>query len=235
MTNILVLTGAGISAPSGLSTFRDSGGLWENFKIEEVCTAEALKRDPKKVNEFYHARWLDMLEANPNPAHFALATLAQSENVLIVTQNVDNLHERAGSPKVLHLHGKLDTILDENFDWVPRTHENSQKALRPDVVLFNEDLPSLGFIKAQVDFFDADELWIVGTTMAVGPANSFPTYAQKLAKKRGSKFTVRVFDMRPDETISNSGFWPRSPRESLYKYPGNVAETLPDYMQKRGN
>ena len=107
MKKIVVLTGAGISAESGLKTFRNSNGLWENYKIEDVATPQAWKADPEMVLEFYNQRRMQASKALPNQAHFSLAGLEKYFSVTIVTQNVDNLHERAGSSKVIHLHGEL--------------------------------------------------------------------------------------------------------------------------------
>src|SRR3954470_2633336 len=115
---VVVLTGAGVSAESGLKTFRDSDGLWENYKVEDVATPQAWNRDQKLVLEFYNQRRKQVLEAKPNAAHFALAKLEQKFDVTIITQNIDDLHERAGSSKVLHLHGQIRksrSTLDENL------------------------------------------------------------------------------------------------------------------------
>ena len=111
MKKIVVLTGAGISAESGIKTFRDGDGLWENHRIEDVATPEAWHRNPELVLEFYNQRRKNLLEVEPNPAHYALAKLEERYDVEIITQNVDDLHERAGSSKVLHLHGELKYFL----------------------------------------------------------------------------------------------------------------------------
>ena len=110
MKKCVVLTGAGISAESGLQTFRDSGGLWEGYRVEDVCTPEAFARSPQTVIDFYNARRRAAVTAEPNAAHFALADLERAYDVQIITQNVDDLHERAGSSKVLHLHGELNKL-----------------------------------------------------------------------------------------------------------------------------
>jgi NAD-dependent deacetylase len=119
---LVVLTGAGVSAESGISTFRDSGGLWEKHHIEDVATPEAWQRNPQLVLEFYNQRRKQLLEAKPNEAHFALAELEKYFDVEIITQNVDDLHERAGSTKVLHLHGELFKVRSTKdasliYDW----------------------------------------------------------------------------------------------------------------------
>ena len=105
MKNIVVFTGAGISAESGLGTFRDSGGLWDNYKIEDVATPDAFKKNPELVLEFYNIRRRQLLSSSPNSAHYALNKLQQNFNLQIITQNIDDLHERSGSNNVLHLHG----------------------------------------------------------------------------------------------------------------------------------
>ena len=107
MKKIVVFTGAGISAESGLGTFRDSGGLWDNYKIEDVATPDAFKKNPELVLEFYNIRRRQLLSSSPNSAHYALNKLQQNFNLQIITQNIDDLHERSGSNNVLHLHGKL--------------------------------------------------------------------------------------------------------------------------------
>src|SRR6185295_3706970 len=107
MKRVVVFTGAGMSAESGLKTFRDSDGLWENYRIEDVATPQAWQRNRSMVLEFYNLRRKQVLESKPNPAHFALARLEEKYDVQIITQNIDDLHERAGSSKVLHLHGEI--------------------------------------------------------------------------------------------------------------------------------
>src|SRR5580698_1042492 len=107
MKNIVILTGAGISAESGLKTFRDSDGLWEGYNIEDVATPQAWQRNPQLVQDFYNVRRKAVLEASPNAAHYALAQLEEKYKVTIITQNIDDLHERAGSTNVIHLHGEI--------------------------------------------------------------------------------------------------------------------------------
>jgi NAD-dependent deacetylase len=145
---VVVLSGAGISAESGLSTFRDSGGLWEKYSIYEVATPEAWARNPKLVLEFYNARRRQLAEVQPNPAHLALKTLEEHYTVIVITQNVDDLHERAGSSYILHLHGELTKARStkneslvyhigyEPIEWGDTCEEGSQ--LRPHVVWFGE-------------------------------------------------------------------------------------------------
>jgi len=116
MKKLVVLTGAGMSAESGISTFRDAGGLWEKYKIDDVATPKAWKRNPKLVLDFYNQRRKQLLEAKPNAGHYALAKLEKQMDVQIITQNVDNLHERAGSSRVLHLHGELMKVRSTSSD-----------------------------------------------------------------------------------------------------------------------
>lgn len=180
----VVLTGAGISADSGLLTFRDAGGLWEGHKVTDVCTPEALERNPKLVIDFYNQRRLQANAAEPNAAHKALAELEKYYDVHIITQNVDGLHEKAGSSKVLHLHGelnKLRSVADEN-EIIGFTGEQTNDVrdskggpMRPHIVFFGEEVPL--FPQAAEEMRDADVVIIVGTSMQVYPAASLIHYA----------------------------------------------------------
>ena len=177
MKHIVVLTGAGISAESGLKTFRDSNGLWEGHDIMEVASPVGWEKNKEKVLDFYNQRRRQLLEVKPNKAHIALATLEKKHKVSIITQNIDDLHERAGSSKVYHLHGELlkaRSTFDENLvlDWKSDLkigdfcEHNFQ--LRPHVVWFGESVPM--FPKAMEIVQKADVLIIVGTSMQVYPA-----------------------------------------------------------------
>jgi NAD-dependent deacetylase len=181
--NILILTGAGISAESGLATFRGPGGLWEGHRVEDVCTPEALARDPELVHRFYDARRAALGSVEPNAAHRALAELdaAWSGELLIVTQNVDDLHERAGAKRMLHMHGELNSALcvacDERTAWQgtmpPGTYCPScgEPRLRPDIVFFGEMPYEMDMIEralAKADLFVS-----IGTSGAVYPAAGF--------------------------------------------------------------
>lgn len=180
MKKIAILTGAGISAESGIATFRDSNGLWENYSIEEVATPEAWKRDPDLVTEFYNMRRKQVLEAQPNAAHLYLAELQNDYDVHIVTQNIDDLHERAGSRNILHLHGLITQAKSSGPKQESRYYpiEGWQLAkndtcddgyrLRPHVVWFGEDVPNLS--KAAQIVSEADILLIIGTSLQVYPA-----------------------------------------------------------------
>ncbi len=184
MKNIVVLTGAGISAESGLKTFRDSNGLWEGHDVMEVATPEGFQRNPELVLEFYNQRRRQLLTVEPNSAHKALADLESHFNVNIVTQNVDDLHERAGSSNVLHLHGELlkarsvnseNEILDcKNDILLGDTCVNGYQ-LRPHIVWFGEMVPMLERGAQIVD--KADVLVVIGTSLVVYPAASLIHYA----------------------------------------------------------
>lgn len=180
----VVLTGAGISADSGLLTFRDAGGLWEGHKVTDVCTPEALERNPKLVIDFYNQRRLQANAAEPNAAHKALAELEKYYDVHIITQNVDGLHEKAGSSKVLHLHGelnKLRSVADENEiigftgEQTDNVRDSKGGPMRPHIVFFGEEVPL--FPRAAEEMRNADVVIIVGTSMQVYPAASLIHYA----------------------------------------------------------
>lgn len=177
---MVILTGAGVSAESGIATFRDGNGLWENHRVEDVASPEGFRRDPGLVQRFYDLRRAQALEVEPNAAHLALARLEQRlpGQVLIVTQNVDDLHERAGSTNVLHIHGKLNSALCtacwQRGPWTrpladgPRCPACGQPALRPDIVWFGENVHHLDEIELAVA---GCELFVViGTSGVVYPA-----------------------------------------------------------------
>lgn len=174
---LVVLTGAGISAESGLKTFRDSDGLWENYRIEEVATPRAWKKSPELVLDFYNMRRKNVLEAEPNAAHCGLAELEDFFDVHIITQNIDDLHERAGSTKILHLHGeilKMRSEINESLIYpvtgdirLGDTAEDGAQ-LRPYIVWFEEPVP---MIEAAIPIVrSADIFVIIGTSLGVYPA-----------------------------------------------------------------
>jgi NAD-dependent deacetylase len=174
---IVVLTGAGISAESGLKTFRDSDGLWMGYNVEDVATPRAFKKNPKLVLEFYNQRRKDVAAALPNAAHIGLAALEKQFDVTIITQNIDDLHERGGSSNVLHLHGQIfqmRSVADENEIFEIRGDINlGDKAadgsqLRPHIVWFEEPVPMIE-TAAQV-MMDADIFILIGTSLQVYPA-----------------------------------------------------------------
>ena len=178
MKRIVILTGAGMSAESGISTFRDRNGLWKNHRIEEVASPEAWARDPELVLEFYNQRRKQLFEVEPNAGHRALVRLEEKFDVQIVTQNVDDLHERAGSCNVLHLHGELKkarSTVDPNLvyeldHWELKMGDTCEKGsqLRPHIVWFGEAVPMIE--KAAKLVRTADIFMVIGTSMVVYPA-----------------------------------------------------------------
>jgi NAD-dependent deacetylase len=185
MKKIVVLTGAGVSAESGLKTFRDHDGLWHNYRIEDVATPEAWERDMDLVNEFYNERRKNLSEAQPNAAHIALAKLEDRYDVQVVTQNVDDLHERGGSSKVLHLHGELKkvrssadaSLVYELKGWELKKGDLCEKGsqLRPHIVWFGEPVPLI--MEAAEHCQQADIMIIIGTSLQVYPAAGLIQYA----------------------------------------------------------
>ncbi len=180
---IVVLTGAGISAESGIKTFRDSDGLWENYRIEEVATFEAWQRNRELVLDFYNQRRRQLQECEPNAAHRLLVELEKKYDIHIITQNVDDLHERAGSTKVLHLHGellKVRSTLDERliYEWKKDLHAGDQcekgSQLRPHIVWFGEQVPMME-VAAKIAA-GADIFVVVGTSLVVYPAAGLVHY-----------------------------------------------------------
>lgn len=190
---ITVLTGAGVSVESGISTFRDSDGLWENHNVEDVASIEGWYRNPSLVLDFYNARRAQLPDVRPNAAHAAIAGLEKDYDVTVVTQNVDNLHERAGSTRIIHLHGELtkvrpenccnerdgfseDTVFDIGADAIHIGDLAPNGAqLRPHIVWFGEAVPK---IEAAIEAVEAaDILLIVGTSLQVYPAAGLYRYA----------------------------------------------------------
>ena len=191
---LVVLTGAGVSAESGISTFRDSDGLWEQYKVEDVASIEGWYRNPSLVLDFYNARRAQLAQVRPNDAHRAIASLENEYDVTVVTQNVDNLHERAGSTRIIHLHGELTKVRPENccnemdgfsestvFDIGTDSISIGDLApngaqLRPHIVWFGEAVPK---IEAAIDAVEAaDIILIVGTSLQVYPAAGLYAYAK---------------------------------------------------------
>nr|WP_313114752.1 NAD-dependent deacylase [Aequorivita sp. F6058] len=185
MMKIVILTGAGVSAESGIKTFRDGNGLWENHDIMEVASPEGFKRNPALVLDFYNQRRRQLQTVSPNSAHLALAELEKHHDVTIITQNVDDLHERAGSTHVIHLHGELlkaRSTVDENLilEWKDDLNigdccENNNQ-LRPHIVWFGEMVPMIEVASKIIK--DADAIIIVGTSMQVYPAAGLIQYAK---------------------------------------------------------
>lgn len=178
MKNLVILTGAGISAESGIKTFRDSGGLWEEYRVEDVASPEAWERDPDLVRRFYNERRRQLEKAEPNAGHTGLAALETDFDVHIITQNIDNLHERAGSTKILHLHGQLtqarsskdpNLIIDIGYrDLLPGETAQDGSLLRPDIVWFGEAVPAMEEAADIASY--ADIFAVIGSSLNVYPA-----------------------------------------------------------------
>lgn len=177
---LVILTGAGMSAESGISTFRDSGGLWEQYSVEEVASAEGWLRNPDLVHAFYNQRRKQLLSTAPNAGHRGLVALEDDFDVCIITQNVDNLHERAGSSNVLHLHGELMKVRStrdesriyeltpENCEITMQSRDEYGDTMRPHIVFFGEAVPMIEPAIACVE--DADVFVVIGTSLNVYPA-----------------------------------------------------------------
>ena len=191
MKRLVVFTGSGISAESGIRTFRGYDGLWENYRIEEVATPQAWESNPELVLEFYNQRRRQVLAAEPNPGHKSLANLEQLFDVYIITQNIDDLHERAGSSRVLHLHGeilKARSTADPSLVYPVKGSElhagdrcEKGSPLRPHIVWFGEMVPELDRAAELVS--TADIVLVVGTSLAVYPAAGLIHYARERAEK----------------------------------------------------
>lgn len=206
--NLVILSGAGMSAESGISTFRDAGGLWDKYPVMQVASAEGYVRDPELVINFYNERRKQLLDVEPNAGHIGLAELEKDFNVTVVTQNVDNLHERAGSTRIIHLHGELTKVCSSRDPYNPRyvkelkpeeyevkmgdkAGDGSQ--LRPFIVWFGEAVPE---IETAVDYVEkADIFVIMGTSMNVYPAAGLLNYVPRTAE-------VYLIDPKPVDTHS---------------------------------
>lgn len=195
MKKIVVLTGAGMSAESGISTFRDAGGLWDQYPVEQVATPEGYAANPQLVTDFYNARRHQLLTVEPNDGHQLVATLEKSYEVVVITQNVDNLHERAGSTRVIHLHGELTKVtssLQPNNpryirDLTPEEYEvkigdtaEDGSQLRPFIVWFGEEVPNIEVASDYVQ--QADIVIIIGTSLNVYPAAGLLYYTKANAE-----------------------------------------------------
>ena len=191
MKKVVLLTGAGMSAESGFSTFRDSQGLWEKHSVEDVATPEGWERNPDMVTDFYNSLRRDLVTGKPNQGHYDVAALEKDYEVVVVTQNVDDLHERAGSTNVIHLHGELmkmcssrnpndpryiRTLQPDEWEVPHGTKCDDGSLLRPWIVFFGEPVPNLEAAAREVE--EADALLIVGTSMVVYPAASLIHYAK---------------------------------------------------------
>lgn len=179
---LVISTGAGMSAESGISTFRDSGGLWENHNVMDVASADGFARNPKLIHDFYNARRKELIKAHPNDGHRGIVRLEEFYDVHVITQNVDDLHERAGSKNVLHLHGELMKVrtIDaphkiyrlekDHLETTPETRDADGRKLRPHIVFFQEAVPEIENAVHLVE--EADIFVVIGTSLAVYPAAS---------------------------------------------------------------
>lgn len=185
---LVISSGAGISAESGISTFRDADGLWENYPVMEVCSADGFARNPGLVHKFYNERRRQLQDALPNAAHKALVDLEKDYDVDIITQNVDDLHERAGSSNVLHLHGELmkmrsvlapdyiEPLSPDNLETSPGTRGKNGHPMRPHIVFFQEAVPNM---EAAIDIVrQADIFVVIGTSLVVYPAAALINYVR---------------------------------------------------------
>ncbi len=198
MQKLVVLTGSGISAESGLKTFREMGGLWEEYDVMEVASPEAWETNRDLVLRFYNERRKQLLQAEPNPGHLGLAELEKHFDVEIITQNVDDLHERAGSTKVLHLHGELKKVrstvdpglIYELDGWELKAGDKCEKGsqLRPHIVWFGEPVPAIGEAAEIVQ--QADIFVVIGTSLVVYPAAGLINYAPS---------TIPIYVIDPNE------------------------------------
>jgi NAD-dependent deacetylase len=188
---VVIFSGAGISAESGLTTFRDGDGLWNQYKIEDVATPSAWEANPEIVLQFYNERRIQTAKAQPNAAHLAIAELEAKYEVIVITQNIDDLHERAGSSKIIHVHGEITkarssidssliySIGDRNIQLGDKCEQDSQ--LRPHVVWFGEDIQNFEIARAAIK--TAGKVLVVGTSLTVYPAASLLNRARFHAEK----------------------------------------------------
>lgn len=189
LPKLVISTGAGISAESGLSTFRDAGGLWDKYPVMDVASADGYARNPQLVHQFYNKRRHELMNVEPNAAHLGLKELEKWYDVYVITQNVDNLHERAGSTNVLHLHGELMkirserhperiyTLTPDNLDTDITTRDEYGDPVRPHIVFFQEAVPN---IEPAIDLAaEADVFVVIGTSLNVYPAASLLHYVRQ--------------------------------------------------------
>ncbi|RDJ32004.1 MAG: NAD-dependent deacylase [Crenarchaeota archaeon] len=202
---IIFVTGAGISQESGIPTFRGKDGLWRKYDPMQLATIEAFYENPKLVWEWYEDRRGNILSAKPNPGHFAMAEIEKFKDVVVMTQNIDGLHQKAGSSKVLELHGSIIRIkctsCDFEDDIITKFEEvppkcRCGKILRPDVVWFGEPLPQKVWREAMIESSKCDIMIIAGTSLVVSPANTLPIYAKQN--------DAMLIEINPEETIMSS-------------------------------
>jgi NAD-dependent deacetylase len=236
MKRIVAITGAGISAESGIKTFRDEDGLWENYRIEDVATPEAWHKDYKLVLRFYNERLKQLIHVSPNQAHLSLVRLEANYEVDVITQNVDDLHERAGSSKVLHLHGELRkkrSQVDPNYILPIDSNTNEiqlgdlcpyGQQMRPHIVWFGESVPKM---EEAADIVQkADIILIIGTSMAVYPAAGLIYYAK-------NEIPVYYIDPKADQTTIPNRSVIRIAQKAGSGLPKVVDELIE--MSKNGN
>lgn len=223
--NVVILTGAGMSAESGLKTFRDANGLWEGHDVMEVASPQGFSRNPELVLEFYNQRRRQLLKVSPNEAHKALVALEKRFNVTIITQNIDDLHERAGSTQVLHLHGELLKVRSTSGGQPISWHSDlvcgdcCEKGyqLRPHIVWFGEDVPLMG--KAMEMTSRADFLMIIGTSMQVYPAASLIHFV-------ASETPIYFIDPRPSIDPNSANRLKVIPEKATKGVPIVVADLI---------
>jgi len=225
MKHLGVLTGAGISAESGISTFRDSDGLWERYRVEDVATLEAWHKDKQLVTDFYNQRRKQLLEVEPNYGHIGLVELEKQFKISTITQNVDNLHEKAGSSSILHLHGELTKVRSERheelvYELPPDKYEvkigdlcEKGYQLRPHIVWFGEPVPMIG--KAVEIIQQADILLIIGTSLNVYPAAELVYYLRP---------DVPIYLIDPKNVAVN--------RKNVYHIKKVASEGMREFMKK---
>jgi NAD-dependent deacetylase len=226
---VAVLTGAGVSAESGVETYRGQDGTWSKVRIDEVATPQAFTRDPLKVWRYYNERRVYLAKVNPNPAHFALAAMERHfENFVLITQNVDGLHAKAGSKNIIELHGNLWKVIDtatgeESFNYEAPFEEipprsNDGHLLRPGVVWFGEMLPEGAMERAGDAASGCEVFLVVGTSAVVYPAAALPLYA----KRAGAM--VLEFTLQPTEISDLVD----------HSFQGKAGETLPPFLELIG-
>ena len=244
---LVVSTGAGISAESGIKTFRDADGLWENYPVMQVCSADGFRADPGLVHHFYNERRKQLVQAKPNAAHMALVALERDYDVYIITQNVDDLHERAGSEHVLHLHGELmkirsvrnpdyiETLDIEHLETTPATRGRNGDPMRPHIVFFQEPVPNMEAAARLVE--EADVFVVIGTSLVVYPAASLISYVRKGVPIYYIDPNPMDFDGRGTDTAHPAGsiFSPRSfPALTVIKDTATKGmETLAGLLDKK--
>ena len=220
---IVFVTGAGISQESGIPTFREKDGLWRNYDAMKLATIDAFYEDPKLVWEWYNERRRNIFSANPNQGHIAISELEKYADVTVLTQNVDGLHQKAGSSKILELHGSIikikctvcefkDEMIDEFYDIPPLC--KCGNILRPDVVWFGESLPQDIWKNAIILASQCDLMVIVGTSLVVSPANTLPIYAKQN--------NATLIEINPEKTEMSS--------EMNWALRNTSEKTLPEFV-----